>query len=237
VTRSPPLAVVLDELRDRPVNYDEMQAPPYVTDGWHQDRRVVELGREAPGEPVPGGVAETASRLVSSYEFSDPQILRAAFRHPGEVVGRDMLLEGRFLVLRFLLGVRITMQHDEVRDGPSGPERVVGWSYQTLRGHLEQGRLTYEVAKERETGRVTFRIIAHSRPAPIPHPLVRLGFHMFGRHTQLRFYRHALDRLLLLLQHPPPPPAVGPDGVVRAPSGADPGRFKAFTVRIAHPGR
>jgi len=236
LTRPLPLAAALDDLRSRPVNYDEAHAPPLVVDGWRQDRRVVELGREAPGALVPGGLAETADRLVNSYEFSDPRILRAAFRQPGGLVGRDMLLEGRFLVLRFLLGVRITARHDEVRDGPHGPERVVGWSYQTLRGHLEQGRLTYEVAKELATGRVEFRIIAHSRPAPIHNLIVRLGFHVFGRHAQLRFYRRALDRLLLLLQDPPPPPAAGPDGLVRAPSGAEPGRFEAFIVRIPHPG-
>ena len=230
------LAAAVSELRHRPVNYDEKQAPPFVTEGWHQDRRVLELGYEAPGEPAPGGLVDTAGALVNSYEFSDPAILRAAFRYPGDLVGRDMLLEGRFLVLRFLIGVRITAQHDEVRDGSHGPERVIGWSYQTLRGHLEQGRLTYEVAKELETGRVEFRIIAHSRRAPIPNPVLRQGFHHFGRRTQLRFYRHALERLRRLLLAPPPPPRPGPDGIVRAPSGVEPGRFERWTIRFAHPG-
>jgi uncharacterized protein (UPF0548 family) len=231
------LADAVAELRNRPVNYDEAQAPPFVVDGWHQDRRVMELGREAPGEPEPGGLVETAGALVNSYEFSDPRILRAAFHQAGDLVGRDMLLEGRFLVLRFLIGVRITAKHDELRDGPHGPERVVGWSYQTLRGHLEQGRLTYEVAKELETGRVEFRIIAHSRRAPIANPVLRLGFRLFGRRTQLQFYRHALARLVRLLLDPPAPPAPGPDGLVRAPGGVEPGRFENFTLRFQHPGR
>jgi uncharacterized protein (UPF0548 family) len=231
------LADAVSELRDRPVNYDETAAPPFVTDGWHQDRRVLELGHEAPGEPEPGGLVETAGALVNSYEFSDPDILRAAFRHPGDLVGRDMLLEGRFLVLRFLIGVRITAEHDEVREGQHGPERVVGWSYQTLRGHLEQGRLTYEVAKELDTGRVEFRILAYSRRAPIANPVLRLGFRLFGRRTQLRFYRHALDRLLRLLPAPPRPPQPGPDGLVRAPSGVEAGRFESCTIRFRHPGR
>jgi hypothetical protein len=123
-----------------------------------------------------------------------------------------------------------------VRPGRCGPERVVGWSYETLRGHLEQGRLTYELAKELETGRVEFRIVAYSRPAPIRNPVVRLGFRLFGRHTQLRFYRHAQDRLRRLLQVPPAAPRPGPDGLVRAPSGVKPGRFEFLTLRIAHPG-
>jgi uncharacterized protein (UPF0548 family) len=237
VSTVPPLADAVAELRCRTVNYDETQAPPHVLDGWHRDRRVIELGHEEPGEPVPGGLVENAGTLVDSYEFSDPGILRAAFAHPGDLLGRDMLLEGRFLVLRFLMGVRITARHDEVRDGPNGPERVIGWSYQTLRGHLEQGKLAYEVAKEIETGRVEFRIVAHSRVAPIPNPLLRLGFRLFGRRTQLRFYRRALARLQRLLTDPPQPPQPGPDGVVRAPSGVEPGRFEGFTLRFPHPGR
>jgi uncharacterized protein (UPF0548 family) len=235
--RRRPLADAVAALRDLPVNYDEVAAPPAVTTGWHVDRSVLELGREAPGAPEPGGLLETAGTLVNNYEFSDPSILRAAFRYPGDLVGREMLLEGRFLVLRFLLGVRITAEQDEVRDGPRGPERVIGWSYQTLRGHLEQGRLSYELAKELETGRVEFRILAYSRRAPIRNPVLRLGFQLFGRHTQLRFYRHALARLRALLQAPPPLPRPGPDGLVRAPSGAEPDRFGAFTLRFAHPGR
>lgn len=232
-----PLADAVADLRGRRVNYDEAQAPPAVVTGWHQDRWVVQLGHEAPGEPEPGGLVETAGALVNSYEFSDPRILRAAFHHPGDLVGRDMLLEGRFFVLRFLLGVRITAEENEVRDGPHGPERVIGWSYQTLQGHLEQGRLTYEVAKELETGRVEFRIVAFSRRAPIRNPVLRLGFHLFGRRTQLQFYRHALARLQRLLDDPPAPPQPGPDGIVRAPSGVEPGRFETFTLRFAHPGR
>lgn len=231
------LADAVAALRDRPVNYDEAQAPPAVVTGWHRDHCALELGHEAPGEPEPDGLVATAEALVNSYEFSDPAILRAAFHTPGDLVGRDMLLEGRFLVLRFLLGVRITDAHDERREGPNGPERVIGWSYQTLHGHLEQGRLTYEVAKELQTGRVEFRIDAYSRRAPIANPLLRLGFTLFGRHTQLRFYRHALARLRRLLQDPPRPAQPGPDGLVRAPSGVEAGRFEAFTLRFAHPGR
>jgi uncharacterized protein (UPF0548 family) len=233
----PTLADALAELRRRPVNYDEAQAPPFVAEGWHQDRRGVELGHEPPGKPVPGGLVDTAAALVNSYEFSDPRILRATFRLPGDLVGRAMLLEGRFLFLGFLLGVRITAQQDEMRDGPNGPERVVGWSYQTLRGHLEQGRLAYEVAKELGTGRVEFRIVAHSRRAPIANPLFRLGFRLFGRYTQLRFYRHALARLQRLMADPPAPPQPGTDGLVRAPSGVEPGRFETFTLRFLHPAR
>lgn len=226
------LAGILDDLARRSVNYREAAAPPNVVAGWHRDRQALEVGVEAPGEPERDGPFETAAALVNSYEFSDPSILRAAYRHPGDLVGRNMVLEGRFLVLRFLMGVRITERHDQVRDGPNGPERRVGWSYQTLQGHIEQGRLTYEVAKELDTGRVEFRITAYSRRSPIRNPVVRLGFRLFGRRTQLRFYRKAVERLRVLVQTPPPPPQPGPDGIVRAPSGFHPGRFEAWTIRV-----
>ena len=79
---------------------------------------------------------------------------------------------------------------DETRIAGSGAERVWGWSYQTLAGHLEQGRLAYEVAKEMGTGSVIFRVSGYSRPAPIPDPVIRLGFRLFGNWTQQRFYRN-----------------------------------------------
>lgn len=226
----------LDRLATKKLNYDEKQAPPHVTEGWHQDRVVIELGYEAPGEPEPGGLMHTAVELVNTYQFSDPSIIRAAFRYPSDLIGRDILLEGRFLLLRFLLGVRITAAHDETGDGPNGPERRIGWSYKTLEGHLEQGCLTYELAKELETGRVEFRIIAFSRWSHIPNPIIRFGFDAFGRRTQLRFYHHAMNRLLELLKNPPGPPEPDADGIVRAPSEAPPERFTRALVRIADPG-
>ena len=230
------VASVVDELRTRGINYDESQAPPHVTDGWHQDRLVVRLGGEYPREPQPDGIVARAHDHVHDYEFTDPSILRAVYRAPGDLVGRDILLEGRFLVLRFLLGVRITAELDELRPGPDGDERVVGWTYQTLDGHLEQGRLTYEIAKNLTTGEVEFRIDAYSRRGPIRNPLFRLGFTLFGRWTQERFYRAALTRLSGRLQHMPERPRPDEDGLVHVPTGTRPGRFEWLTVRILHPG-
>lgn len=230
------VAAVVDELRTRGINYDERLAPPHVTDGWHQDRLVVGLGREAPGEPVEDGIVTRANDLVNDYEFTDPSILRAVYRAPGDLVGRDILLEGRFLLLRFLLGVRITAEIDERREGPDGPERVVGWTYQTLDGHLEQGMLTYEIAKDLTTGEVEFRIDAYSRQGPIRNPLYRLGFRLFGRWTQVRFYRAALTRLGERIRHPPEHPEPDEDGLVHVPTGTRPGRSEWLTIRILHPG-
>ena len=236
-------ATALNELRGRTINYDPARAP---VDGrpsghWHIDCDDTMIGREPPGEPVAGGPWETARLLVRQYEFAEPRILRAAYRGDDELLGRHMLLEGRFFGLRFYLGVRISGVTDETRDGSSGPEQVWGWSYQTLQGHLEQGRLSYEVIKNLASGQVTFRICGYSRRAPIPSPLIRLGFVLFGRWTQRRFYRAVqarLSRLITASQHgePLPEPQTRPDGIVIAPSGIVAHPLERLAWGTLHPG-
>ena len=106
-----------------------------------------------------------------------------------------MLLEGRFLGLRFMLGVRVVATVDETTELDGRPARVWGWSYATLQGHLEEGRLDYTVVKLCDTGEVQFRLHAVSRPASIANPIVRVGFRIFGRHLQRRFARTAGERM------------------------------------------
>jgi hypothetical protein len=152
-----------------------------------------------------------------------------------------MLLEGRFFGLRFYFGVRVTGVIDEERDAGDGPERVWGWCYQTLEGHLEQGRLSYEVIKHLTTGEVAFRVEGYSRPAPIGNPIIRLGFLLFGRWTQQRFYRNIQVRITDLVRgaqrgRPLPSPAVRPDGIVLAPSGVRPHPLERLAQGWIHPG-
>ena len=192
--------------------------------------------------PFRGGAWESACLLVRRYEFAEPRILRAVYRGGDELLGRDMLLEGRFFGLRFYLGVRVSQVIDETRDGNDGAERVWGWSYQTLEGHLEQGRLTYEVIKNLASGSVAFRVSGYSRRAPIPDPLVRWGFRLFGRNTQQRFYaaiqRRLRDQVQAALRGEPlPEPTAVPGGLVIAPSGATPHRLEKLTVPWHQPGR
>ena len=224
-------AKALDDLRNRDVNYDEEgSVEGSRPDGhWHVEAGSTVIAREQPGPPADGGPWGLACDLVSGYEFADGPILRAVYRSEQSLLGRDMLLEGRFFGLRFYLGVRVTAVTDETRTGESGPERVWGWSYQTLQGHLEQGRLTYEVIKRLSTGEVIFRIHGYSRPAPISDPVIRLGFWLFGRWTQQRFYRNVQGRMRHLLDaaqrgKPMPTPAERADGIVLAPSGVRPRR-------------
>jgi uncharacterized protein (UPF0548 family) len=222
-------AKALDELSGLRVNYDRAHAPDggfAAAEGhWHVDSGTTQLGREGPGPPEDGGPWANACRLVDQYEFADARILRGLYRQDSALLGRNLLLEGRFCGLRFYLGVRITGVIDETRDVDGSPERVWGWSYQTLEGHLEQGRLSYEVIKNLGTGRVTFRVSGYSRAAPIPSLVVRWGFRLFGRWTQRRFYLAIQRRMRRLVQAGQrgaalPVPATRADGVVLAPSGA-----------------
>jgi uncharacterized protein (UPF0548 family) len=233
-------ASALDDLRGRQVNYDPARAPE---DGrpeghWHVDSGAILIGREPPGDPVRGGPWEMARLLVAQYEFADERILRAVYRKDQDLLGRDMLLEGRFYGLRFYFGVRVTGVFDETRDTYRGQERVWGWCYQTLQGHLEQGRISFEVIKNLATGQIAFRVTGYSRAAQIPGPLVRFGFRAFGRRTQERYYAAVQRRLYQLIQQggPLPEPAVQSDGLVLAPASARPHPLDRLAVRWLFPG-
>ncbi|HEY2220914.1 DUF1990 family protein [Actinomycetospora sp.] len=215
-------AAGLAEIAGLALNYDPETSGGR---GWHHDRLRHTLAVEDPGDPEPGGPWEIACGLVRDYEFSDRHIMSAIFHSRAPLVGRDMLLEGRFLVLRLPMGVRVDAEIDETRERADGArERVWGWSYRTLEHHLERGRLVYEVVKNTTTGRVEFVITGVSSRAAITNPVLAVGFSVFGRVTQRRFYRAAAaclaDRVRAVLEggDRPVPDPVGPDDVVRAPS-------------------
>jgi uncharacterized protein (UPF0548 family) len=178
------------ELQDAPVNFEHLGGR-----GWKVDDYCQQLPAERPGPPEAGGTWERARRLMADYEFADPAIVRATYEPDSPLEGRDMLLEARFAGLRFRFGVRVNDVTDEQREEAGRDVRVWGWSYRTLKGHLETGQMDYEVWKWLDDGSVEFRIHVVSRPARIPNPVVRLGFRLFGRREQVRFARHALQRM------------------------------------------
>ena len=178
---------------------------------------------------------------MRDYQFTDHERLRGVYRPADPLDGRDMLLQGRFSILRFYLGVRVTQVVDTARDG----HRVWGWTYETLEGHLEQGRLTYEVDKDTTTGEVWFWIRAFSRRAPVPNPIYRLGFRLFGRSVQLEFYHRAGQRVRDLVRAhcdgAPVPLPTGEsggdgDGVVVAPHDSPRRWSDRFAIHVHHPG-
>jgi uncharacterized protein (UPF0548 family) len=183
----------LEALRDVDVNFEGEEGD------WRVDDYCQPLASEAPGPPQPGGTWERARQLIEDYEFADPSIVRATYARGSALEGRDMLLQARFWGLRFRLGVRVNAVVDEERTEEGRRVRVWGWSYRTLRGHLETGQMDYEVWKWLDDGSVEFRIHVVSRAARIPNPLVRLGFRLFGRREQVRFARRACELMAVRL--------------------------------------
>lgn len=190
----------LDALRDKSLNFDAASRDSWTEErGWHIDDYRQPLPGERPGPPEPGGPWERAQRLLRDYQFADPELVRASFRHDGPLEGRDMLLEVRFWGLRFPVGVRVGAVIDETRVVDGRDVLVWGWGYGTLQGHLEVGQMDYEVWKWLDTGAVEFRVHVVSRPGRIPNPIVRLGFRLFGRREQVRFARRSCERMALLV--------------------------------------
>jgi uncharacterized protein (UPF0548 family) len=189
----------LDELHDKGLNFDLGRRGEFTPEnGWHVDDYRQPLPPEPPGRPLPDGSWQAARRLIRDYAFADPAIIRAVYYPDRPLEQRDMLLEGRFLGLRFYFGCRVGGVNDQLRTIQGRQVRVWGWNYRTLQGHLEMGQMDYEVWKWLDSGAVEFRIHVVSKPADIPNPLVRLGFRLFGRAMQRRFARHACRRMAQL---------------------------------------
>lgn len=228
-------APALAELSRREVNYrpDEVRPGPWVFDTWTSS-----LPGERPGAPEPGGSWESACALVEAYEFCDPAVLRAVYAPAAPLLGRDMLLEARFYGLRFYLGVRVTEVIDE-KPGDAA-RRMWGFAYETLDGHLERGRISYEVIKDDDTGQVSFRLQAYSQRASTLGLITTLGWQLFGRRTQRRFYRRSGERLAAATAarrgRPDVVPARrGAGGLVLAPSDAGHSAAERFAIRWRHP--
>ncbi|TYK53383.1 DUF1990 family protein [Actinomadura decatromicini] len=187
------------ELHHRRLNFDPRQ---YNMDGpekgWHVDDYRQRLPPEPPGPPIPGGSWEVARRLTRNYEYADPAIIRRILRSGPPAPGRDMLLEARFYGLPFYLGLRVGGVVDTTIEEDGRQARVWGWNYQTLEGHLERGQMSQEVRKWLDTGEVEFHIHVFSQAASTSHPVVRLGFLLFGRYMQLKFYKRACRRMRAL---------------------------------------
>jgi uncharacterized protein (UPF0548 family) len=194
-TLTPSLRARLRRLRTTPVNYDpdavDLEHPPA---GWNVDDRCQPLPSEPPGDPVPNGSWETAKRLISGYEFADPSLVRAHYERDAPLNGREMVLELRALGLfRVKVGVRVVKVYDEVRELDGRRARVFGWAYRTLQGHVEEGQMDWMVWKWQDSGAVEFRVRAVSRTAPIPNPVIRIGFWLLRGHER-RVFLDSTDR-------------------------------------------
>jgi hypothetical protein len=204
----------LERLRGAPLNFEPQPLGDYTPErGWHADALSQRLPTEAPGDPAPGGPWQTARRLVEEYRIADPGIVRATWARGAPLLGREMLLQLRlYRIIHAWAGVRVTRVWDGERHEGGRRGRVFGYEYSTLRGHVEMGRMDYEVWKWGDDGAVEFRLHGHSRASGEGAPWVRLGFRLFGRRQQLRFYLRCCERIARLtaeelgLPDDPPPP-------------------------------
>jgi hypothetical protein len=188
-------------LCDRPTNFDPAELPQVARDPWHIDDYSHALPGEGPGEPAPDGSFEIAKRLLSDYEFADPHMVRAFYDANAPLLGRTMLLQIRFYLIRTYAGVRVSEIFDEQRQVDGRPVMIWGWAYQTLDGHLERGQMDYQVWKYMDTGEVELRIHAVSELIGTPNPFIAVGFALVGRREQVRFARRCGSRLERLVVH------------------------------------
>jgi uncharacterized protein (UPF0548 family) len=186
MSRPPGIQRRLDELSQKAVNYDtDALDPGHPPNGWRVDNRFSTLPPEPPGPPVHEGSWEIAGRLIRGYEFADPSIVRAFYEADAPLSGRNMLLELRALGLVSIhVGVRVGEVYEETRRVDGRHARVFGWNYRTLEGHVEMGQMDWEVWKWIDTGQVQFHVYAVSRPAPIPNPVVAIGFRLLRGHER-----------------------------------------------------
>ena len=146
--------------------------------------------------PLPRGSWEIARWLMSGYEFADPSIVRAYYDADIPLERRNMLLRLQALgVAHLFVGVRVGEVYERTRELDGRHARVWGWNYRTLDGHVEIGQMGWEVWKWLDDGHVEFRVHAVSRPARIPNPIVRLGFHLLRDRERAAFLNSTQRRM------------------------------------------
>jgi uncharacterized protein (UPF0548 family) len=190
----------LNELARRAPNLDEEAAERIGEAGWRFDDMVEPLPSEASGAPAQEGSWQIARGIMERYQLADPRVVGAIYDASAPLAGRNMLLRIAFKGLRFRVGVRIDREYEETRELDGREVLVFGWSYATLEGHFEEGRMHYELWKWLDSGDVEFHLRAVSRPARSGPLLTRIGFGLFGRTQQLRFYRQICRRVRRLTE-------------------------------------
>ncbi len=181
---------------------DVSRRDEYLTEaGWNVDAREIALLDESPGDPESHGAFAVACEVLRAYRFTPRRLIHGVFDPEAPLLERPMLLHARFLWMRFELGVRVSRVLDETRNRDGVTERVWGYSYRTLAGHLERGEITFEVAKRRNTGEVMFRIHSYSQTDHIDNWFYRFGFWLVGRRLQRRFAEESLTNMREIVAH------------------------------------
>jgi hypothetical protein len=195
--RSPQIQRRLAELARKPLNFDLASlANASPRSGWTITELWQSLPAEPPGMPTNQGSWQIARRLMSGYEFADPSIVKAYYDPAVPLERRDMLLKLQaFGVAYVFVGVRVGEVFERTREIGGRRAQIWGWNYRTLDGHVEMGQMDWEVWKWLDDGQVEFRVHAVSRPASIPNPIIRLGFHLLRGREREAFLRSTTERM------------------------------------------
>ncbi|ODA29848.1 DUF1990 family protein [Planctopirus hydrillae] len=114
-------------------------------------------------------------------------------------VGQVVAIMGQAVGLWWLNACRIVYTIDE-----SGPISSFGFAYGTLPGHVESGEERFLVEWDQESDRVTYEILAFSKPN---HILTRLGYPLVRR-SQKRFGRDSAASMFRAVNEAPAMPKV-----------------------------
>jgi uncharacterized membrane protein/uncharacterized protein (UPF0548 family) len=164
--------------------------------GWNRVLSSAVVAQEQPGPPEPHAAFEHARQLVCRLAFSDPRIVVGHWRPNSQLRGRTVLLELRFLGLRFLGPVRI----GQVREESDEARTLFGFRFDTLEGHVERGSEWFLLIKDHRTGGISFRIEAGWQVGDFPAWWVRKGFQLVGRRYQRAWHRLAHEHLKVALR-------------------------------------
>jgi uncharacterized protein (UPF0548 family) len=185
------LASRLERFRQADVNFHVEGARIPAGPQWKRYYTQAIIAHEKAGPPEPGGAFEKAWKLIESYQFSDPGIVRAHYDNREPLVGRTMLLELQVMGFRFLCGTRVAFD----RSFKTESETSLGYRYDTLEGHIEAGSEWFMLTKLHQTGEIRFRIHASWHLGVFPNWWSRAGFLVMGEHYQLAWHRLAYLRL------------------------------------------
>lgn len=160
--------------------------------GYTVDRTRIELGN---GEEV-FDAAKLA--LLNWQQFRLGWVDVWSAETPLEV-GQVVAIMGQAVGLWWLNACRIVYTIDE-----SGPIRSFGFAYGTLPGHVESGEERFLVEWDQSSDRVTYEILAFSKPN---HILTRLGYPLVRR-SQKRFGRDSAASMFRAVNESPAMPKV-----------------------------
>ena len=173
------IEALVAQSRELPLSYRPVGLAQRAPETFDVDRTAVVIGK---------GRAdfERATAALVAWKPFDVGWAELFPKHASIEPGTVVALLIRHLGFWSLNGCRIVY-----RVGETEPEHRFGFAYGTLSNHAEMGEEIFEVDLNAETGDVTYRIHAASRPRAL---LARIGYPI-ARVLQARFRRDSVEAM------------------------------------------